>query len=94
MGLSSESADTHPDHSTFNEFRKRHLEASGLFLQAGIVPEGETGACGGRRDETPGERQQAQGDRMRGAEETLKAEVEELLKRRSTRSRMRSNGKD
>ena len=29
------SADTHPDHSTFNEFRKRHLEAlAGLFLQA------------------------------------------------------------
>ena len=29
------SADTHPDHSTFNEFRKRHLEVlAGLFLQA------------------------------------------------------------
>ena len=29
------SADTHPDHSTFNEFRKRHLAAlAGLFLQA------------------------------------------------------------
>ena len=64
------SADSHPDHSTVSEFRKRHLGAlAGLFVaSAAIVPEGgasETGACGGGREQGAREREQTQGDELR-----------------------------
>src|SRR2546422_8712241 len=51
------SADEHPDHTTINEFRKRHLKAlAGLFLQAlqlcqsaGLVEKGH-GALDGTKE--------------------------------------------
>ena len=83
------SADTHPDHSTFNEFRKRHLEAlAGLFLQAlrlcrkaGLVKLGHVAVDGTKLQANASKHKAMSYGRMRGAEETLKAEVEELLKR-------------
>ena len=63
------SADSHPDHSTVSEFRKRHLGAlAGLFVQAlrlcqkaGLVKLGHVAVDGSK---VQGEREQAQGDEL------------------------------
>src|SRR2546426_4574927 len=83
------SADEHPDHSTINEFRKRHLGAlAGLFLQAlqlcqkaGLVKLGHVALDGTKLQANASKHKAMSYGRMSGAEEKLKAEVEELLKR-------------
>ena len=83
------SADEHPDHSTINEFRKRHLKAlAGLFLQAlqlcqaaGLVKMGHVALDGTKKQANAGKHKAMSYGRMGEAEEKLKAEVEELLQR-------------
>ena len=83
------SADEHPDHSTINEFRKRHLEAlAGLFVQAlqlcqkaGLVKLGHVALDGTKLQANASKHKAMSYGRMSEAEEKLKAEVEELLKR-------------
>ena len=83
------SADEHPDHSVINEFRKRHLGAlAGLFLQAlqlcqkaGLVKLGHVALDGTKLQANASKHKAMSYGRMAEAEEKLKAEVEELLKR-------------
>ena len=83
------SADEHPDHSTINGFRKRHLGAlAGLFVQAlqlcqkaGLVKLGHVAVDGTKLQANASKHKAMSYDRMSEAEDKLKAEVEELLKR-------------
>jgi transposase len=81
-------ADAHPDHDTFAEFRKRHLEAlAGLFTQAlllcekaGLVKLGHV-AIDGTKIKANASKHKAQSyARMGETEQRLKAEIEALLK--------------
>jgi transposase len=83
------SADQHPDHDTLNEFRRQHLEAlAGLFMQAlqlcqkaGLVKLGHVAVDGTKLQANASKHKAMSYGRMSEAEEKLKAEVEELLKR-------------
>src|SRR3989442_10906288 len=83
------SADEHPDHSTINEFRKRHLGAlAGLFVQAlqlcqkaGLVKLGHVAVDGTKLQANASKHKAMSYGRMAESEARLKAEVEELLKR-------------
>lgn len=83
------SADEHPDHTTLNEFRKRHLGAlAGLFLQAlqlcqkaGLVKLGHVAVDGTKQQANASKHKAMSYGRMSEAEAKLKAEVEELLAR-------------
>jgi transposase len=83
------SADEHPDHSTINEFRKRHLKAlGGLFLQAlqlcqaaGLVKMGHVALDGTKKQANASKHKAMSYGRMGEAEEKLKAQVKELLER-------------
>ena len=82
------SADSHPDHSTVSEFRKRHLGAlAGLFLQAlqlcqkaGLVKLGHVAVDGSKLQGNASKHKAMSYGRMCESEEKLKAEVEELLR--------------
>lgn len=82
------SADAHPDHDTFAEFRKRHLEAlAGLFTQAlvlcekaGLVKLGHV-AIDGTKIKANASKHKAQSyARMEETEARLKQEIDALLK--------------
>ena len=83
------SADEHPDHTTINEFRKRHLKAlSGLFLQAlqlcqtaGLVKMGHVASDGTKKQANASKHKAMSYGRMGEAEAKLKAEIEDLLQR-------------
>ena len=83
------SADAHPDHSTVSEFRKRHLRAlAGLFMQAlqlcqkaGLVKLGHVAVDGSKVQANASKHKAMSYGRMSEAEEKLKAEVDELLRR-------------
>jgi transposase len=83
------SADSHPDHSTVSEFRKRHLGAlAGLFVQAlqlcqkaGLVKLGHVAVDGSKVQANASKHKAMSYERMSEAEEKLKAEVDELLRR-------------
>ncbi len=83
------SADEHPDHTTINEFRKRHLKAlSGLFLQAlqlcqaaGLVKMGHVALDGTKKQANASKHKAMSYGRMGEAEAKLKAEIEDLLQR-------------
>ena len=83
------SADEHPDHTTINEFRKRHLKAlSGLFLQAlqlcqaaGLVKMGHVALAGTKKQANASKHKAMSYGRMGEAEAKLKAEIEDLLQR-------------
>src|SRR5437867_6549554 len=83
------SADEHPDHTTLNEFRKRHLKAfAELFVQAlqlcqkaGLVKLGHVAVDGTKLQANASKHKAMSYGRMSEAEAKLKAEVEELLKR-------------
>ena len=83
------SADAHPDHSTVSEFRKRHLRAlAGLFMQAlqlcqkaGLVKLGHVAVDGSKIQANASKHKAMSYGRMSEAEEKLKAEVDELLRR-------------
>lgn len=83
------SAGEHPDHSTIDEFRKRHLAAlAGLFVQAlqlcqkaGLVKLGHVALDGTKLQANASKHKAMSYGRMSEAEEKLKAEVEQLLNR-------------
>src|SRR5216684_5000110 len=83
------SADEHPDHTTVNEFRKRHLEPlAGLFLQAlqlcqkaGLVKLGHVAVDGTKQQANASKHKAMSYGRMSEAEAKLKAKVAELLAR-------------
>src|SRR5437899_9993020 len=83
------SADEHPDHTTINEFRKRHLKAlAGLFLQAlqlcqsaGLVKMGHVALDGTKKQANASKHKAMSYGRMGEAEEKLKAQIQELLGR-------------
>src|SRR5213594_3792825 len=83
------SADEHPDHTTINEFRKRHLKAlAGLFLQAlqlcqsaGLVKMGHVALDGTKKQANASKHKAMSYGRMGEAEAKLKAEIEDLLQR-------------
>jgi len=82
------SADAHPDHDTFAEFRKRHLEAlAGLFTQAlllcekaGLVKLGHVAIDGSKIKANASKHKAMSYGRMGETEQRLKAEIEALLK--------------
>ncbi len=79
----------HPDHDTIAEFRKRHLEAlAGLFIQvlrlcqeAGLVKLGQVALDGTKIKANASKHKAMSYDRMVRAEEELKQEVADLLRR-------------
>jgi transposase len=81
------SADAHPDHDTFAEFRKRHLEAlAGLFTQAlllcekaGLVKLGHVAIDGTKIKANASKHKAMSYARMGETEARLKAEIEALL---------------
>ena len=83
------SADEHPDHTTINEFRKRHLKAlEGLFLQvlalcqaAGLVKMGHVALDGTKKQANASKHKAMSYGRMDEAEQRLRAQVAELLAR-------------
>jgi len=83
------SADEHPDHTTINEFRKRHLKAlEGLFLQvlklcqaAGLIKMGHVAIDGTKKQANASKHKAMSYGRMEEAEEKLRAQVKELLER-------------
>src|SRR5712691_8621441 len=83
------SADEHPDHTTINEFRKRHLKAlEGLFLQvlalcqaAGLVKMGHIALDGTKKQANASKHKAMSYGRMDEAEQRLRAQVAELLAR-------------
>src|SRR5437867_7179848 len=83
------SGDEHPDHSTINEFRKRHLGAlAGLFVQAlqlcqkaGLIKLGHVALDGTKQQADASKHKAMSYGRMGEAEEKLKAQIEELLQR-------------
>ena len=82
------SADSHPDHSTVSEFRKRHLGAlAGLFVQAlrlcqkaGLVKLGHVAVDGSKVQGNASKHKAMSYGRMCESEEKLAAEVDELLR--------------
>jgi len=82
-------ADGHPDHSSWAEFRKRHLTAlAGLFTQAlqlcaqaGLVKLGHVALDGTKIQANASKHKAMSYGRMSEAEQKLQAEVEELLRR-------------
>ena len=82
------SADLHPDHDTFAEFRKRHLEAlAGLFTQAlllcekaGLVKLGHVAIDGTKIKANASKHKAMSYARMGETEARLKAEIDALLK--------------
>jgi transposase len=82
------SGDAHPDHDTFAEFRKRHLEAlAGLFTQAlllcekaGLVKLGHVSIDGTKIKANASKHKAMSYARMGEAEQRLKQEIEALLK--------------
>jgi len=82
------SADAHPDHDTFAEFRKRHLEAlAGLFTQAlllcekaGLVKLGHVAIDGTKIKANASKHKAMSYARMGETEQRLKAEIDALLK--------------
>jgi len=83
------SADTHPDHSTLAEFRKRHLEAlAGLFMQAlqlcekaGLVKLGHVALDGTKLQGNASKHKAMSYGRMSETEKKLQEQVDELLQR-------------
>jgi hypothetical protein len=83
------SADEHPDHSTISEFRRRHLSAlAELFQQAlqlcqkaGLVKLGHVAIDGTKIQANASKHKAMSYGRMGEAEQKLRAEVEQLLKR-------------
>ena len=83
------SADEHPDHTTINEFRKRHLKAlAGLFLQAlelcqaaGLVKMGHVALDGTKKQANASKHKAMSYGRMGEAEDRLKAQIQDLLDR-------------
>ena len=83
------SADEHPDHSTFAEFRKRHLEGlAGLFTQAlklcqkaGLVKLGHVAIDGSKLQANASKHKAMSYGRMGEAEKKLKDEIDALLQR-------------
>jgi len=83
------SADTHPDHDTIASFRKRHLAAlAGLFVQvlllckkAGLVKLGHVAIDGTKIKANASKHKAMSYERMEEAEQRLREEVEELLRR-------------
>src|SRR5439155_11448187 len=83
------SADEHPDHTTINEFRKRHLKAlEGLFLQvlalcqaAGLVKMGHVALDGTKKQANASKHKAMSYGRMDEAEQRIRAQVAELLAR-------------
>jgi transposase len=79
----------HPDHDTIAEFRKRHLEAlAGLFIQvlrlcqkAGLVKLGQVALDSTKIKANASKHKAMSYDRMVQAEEELKREVADLLRR-------------
>jgi len=82
------SGDQHPDHDTFAEFRKRHLEAlAGLFTQAlllcekaGLVKLGHVAIDGSKIKANASKHKAQSYGRMGETEARLKQEIEALLK--------------
>jgi transposase len=82
------SGDQHPDHDTFAEFRKRHLNAlAGLFTQAlllcekaGLVKLGHVAIDGSKIKANASKHKAQSYARMGETEARLKAEIEALLK--------------
>lgn len=82
------SGDQHPDHDTFAEFRKRHLQAlAGLFTQAlllcekaGLVKLGHVAIDGSKIKASAGKHKAMSYARMTETEARLKAEIDALLK--------------
>jgi transposase len=82
------SGDQHPDHDTFAQFRKRHLEAlAGLFTQAlllcekaGLVKLGHVSIDGSKIKANASKHKAMSYARMGETEARLKAEIEALLK--------------
>src|SRR5713101_6475855 len=82
-------ADEHPDHSSWAEFRKRHLEAlAGLFTQAlqlcqkaGLVKLGHVALDGTKIQANASKHKAMSYGRMSEAEEKLEAEIKALLQR-------------
>jgi transposase len=83
------SADSHPDHDTIADFRKRHLEAlAGLFVQAlrmcekaGLVKLGHVAIDGTKIKANASKHKAMSYERMNETEQRLRREVEELLRR-------------
>ena len=83
------SADHHPDHSTISEFRQRHLSAlADLFQQAlqlcqkaGLVKLGHVAIDGTKIQANASKHKAMSYGRMGEAEQKLRAEVDQLLKR-------------
>lgn len=83
------SADEHPDHSVISEFRKRHLNAmAGLFVEAlqlcqkaGLIKLGHVAVDGTKVQANASKHKAMSYGRMVEAEKSLKAQVEELLRR-------------
>lgn len=83
------SADMHPDHSSWAEFRKRHWPAlAGLFTQAlqlcaqaGLIKLGHVALDGTKIQANASKHKAMSYGRMKEAEKKLQAEVEELLRR-------------
>ena len=81
--------DTHPDHDTIAAFRKRHLAAlAGLFVQvlllckkAGLVKLGHVAIDGTKIKANASKHKAMSYERMEEAEQRLRQEVEELLRR-------------
>src|SRR6059036_4168044 len=81
------SADEHPDHTTINEFRKRHLKAlAGLFLQAlalcqaaGLVKMGHVALDGTKKQANASKHKAMSYARMSETEHQLEREVRALL---------------
>jgi transposase len=81
------SGDQHPDHDTFADFRKRHLEAlAGLFTQAlllcekaGLVKLGHVAIDGSKIKANASKHRAMSYGRMGETEAGLKAEIEALL---------------
>jgi transposase len=81
------SGDAHPDHDTFAEFRKRHLEAlAGLFTQAlllcekaGLVKLGHVSIDGTKIKANASKHKAMSYARMGATEQRLKQEIEALL---------------
>ena len=86
------SGDQHPDHDTFAEFRKRHLEAlAGLFTQAlllcekaGLVKLGHVSIDGSKIKANASKHKAMSYARMSETEARLKAEIDALLQQAET----------
>ena len=89
VGFRFLSADSHPDHDTIAEFRKRHLGAlAGLFVQAlrlcekaGLVKLGHVAIDGTKIKANASKHKAMSYERMKETEQRLRQEVEELLRR-------------